>query len=60
MTATWPAHADGTNKTVGEMTPEEKRVVFLSAAERFAERGDSIGERTFRRLAEKHTATATA
>jgi hypothetical protein len=56
MTATWPTHADGTNKTVGEMTPEEKRVVFLSAAERFAERGDSIGERTFRRLAERATA----
>jgi hypothetical protein len=53
MSTEWPKHEDGTNKTVGEMTLEERRVVFLSAADRFAERGDSIGERTFRRLADR-------
>ena len=54
MTAsTWPTHADGTNKAIGEMTPEEKRGVFLSAASRFAERGDEFAAATFRRLAEK-------
>ena len=56
MSTEWPKHEDGTNKTVGEMTPDEKRAVFLLAAERFAERGDSIGARTFRRLADRATA----
>jgi hypothetical protein len=29
---TWPAHADGTNKAIGEMTPEEKRDLADKAA----------------------------
>jgi hypothetical protein len=55
MTATWPTHADGTNKTVGEMTPEERRDVFLSAAKRYAEQGNEFGAATFRRLADRAT-----
>lgn len=55
MTATWPTHPDGTNKTVGEMTPEERRDVFLSAAARFAERGDQLAAATLRRLADRAT-----
>ena len=31
----WPTHPDGTNKTVGEMTPAEKREVMKAAADRF-------------------------
>lgn len=30
----WPKHEDGTNKRVGDMTPEEQRAVFKAAAER--------------------------
>lgn len=30
----WPTRADGTNKTVGEMTPDERRRVFAEAAAR--------------------------
>lgn len=59
MTAsTWPTREDGTNKTVGEMTPEEKRGVFLATAERFAERGDAFAAAHFRRLADRTSATA--
>lgn len=29
--STWPKHPDGTNKRVGDMTPEEKRAVFQAA-----------------------------
>lgn len=27
----WPKHADGTNKTIGEMTPEESRPLLRAA-----------------------------
>jgi hypothetical protein len=27
----WPKHADGTNKTIGEMTPEESRPILRAA-----------------------------
>lgn len=30
----WPTHADGRNKKVGEMTDEERRVVFDRAIKR--------------------------
>lgn len=30
----WPKRPDGSNKTVGEMTPEEKRAAFQGAAQR--------------------------
>ncbi len=30
----WPTRADGQNKTVGEMTPEERREVIAAAAQR--------------------------
>lgn len=32
--STWPKHEDGTNKRVGEMTPDEMRAVFKAAVER--------------------------
>lgn len=54
MTAsTWPTHEDGTNKTFGEMTPEEKRCVLLSAAKRREDAGDLLNARTFRDFADK-------
>lgn len=34
--ATWPKHADGRNKTMGEMTPEEKREQMRLSAQRLA------------------------
>ena len=56
MTAsTWPTHEDGTNKRVGEMTPEEKRAVFKAAVERVQagfERPD-VQERFARALTDK-------
>ncbi len=30
----WPKRDDGSNKTVGEMTPDERREVFKRSAER--------------------------
>lgn len=30
----WPTREDGTNKRVGEMTPEERKEVFATAAKR--------------------------
>jgi hypothetical protein len=30
----WPKHPDGSNKRVGDMTPEESRAVFKAAGER--------------------------
>lgn len=30
----WPKRPDGTNKTMGEMTPEERREQFEAAAQR--------------------------
>lgn len=38
----WPKHPNGENKTVGEMTEEERRAVFKAAAERFAARNEPI------------------
>lgn len=32
--ANWPTHPDGTNKRVGDMTPEERKRVFAEAAAR--------------------------
>lgn len=34
MTA-WPTHSDGMNKTVAEMTPEERAAVMAAAKQRF-------------------------
>jgi hypothetical protein len=34
--AWWPRHADGRRKTVGEMTQEERVMVFRKAGETFA------------------------
>lgn len=34
--AWWPRHADGRRKTVGEMTSEERVMVFRKAGEAFA------------------------
>jgi hypothetical protein len=56
MSTEWPKHEDGTNKTVGEMTAEEKRAVFLSVADQYAERGDAFAAAHFRRLADRATA----
>lgn len=39
--STWPTHPDGTNKTVGEMTKEERREVMRAAAERMAAKFNS-------------------
>lgn len=30
----WPTHADGSSKTVGEMTPDERAAVLARAKER--------------------------
>jgi len=32
--APWPTREDGSNKTVGEMTPDEMRAVMKAASER--------------------------
>ncbi len=32
--STWPKHPDGTNKTMGEMTPEERREQTMLSCER--------------------------
>jgi len=37
----WPTRADGTNKTVGEMTPDERRAAFAEAAERVKQEMES-------------------
>lgn len=36
MTSTWPTHPDGTNKRVGDMTPEEGATVMAAAKARTA------------------------
>lgn len=33
----WPSHPDGRRKTVGEMTPEERKAQFKDAAHRVKE-----------------------
>lgn len=33
--STWPTHPDGTNKTIGEMTADERAAVMAAAALRF-------------------------
>jgi hypothetical protein len=34
MSDNWPKHADGSNKSIGQMTPEERRAVFSAAGKR--------------------------
>lgn len=31
----WPTHTNGTNKTVADMTPEERAAVMAAAKQRF-------------------------
>jgi hypothetical protein len=56
MSTEWPKHEDGTNKSVGEMTPEERRAAFRATAASCAKRGDDFGAAWFSKLAEKQAA----
>lgn len=38
--ADWPKRADGSNKTIGEMTPAEKAIVFKDQTARVLKQAD--------------------
>jgi hypothetical protein len=40
---TWPKRADGTNKTIGEMTPEESERVTREAVQKVAKQMAPLG-----------------
>ncbi len=42
LTSTWPKHEDGTNKTVGEMTEEEREAVMSAARARYWQTRNAI------------------
>jgi len=48
----WPKHLDGTNKKIGEMTPDEQRAVAGSAAAKIQVELNTPGHLT-RRAVEK-------
>lgn len=38
----WPLNSDGSNKRVGDMTPAERRAVFVAARDRWIGQGELL------------------